>query len=306
MLEGHNICVVIPAKNEEKFIKKVIETLPNFVDLIIVIDDQSSDRTRIEAENANSNIKKIVAEGLGKGVGSAIDMGYRIAIDQNQNQNFIASVMAGDGQMNPLDLRGLIEPILRDEADHVKGNRFLSPSITKMPTQRRIASKILSFGTSLAAAQKINDSQCGFTATSSDVLRSWDWSRSWEGYGYPNYWIIECSRLGFRISEVEVNAIYGDEVSGIKPARFFFTALSILTRQHHKRAFFWLTKRPNLYSSTSLLFYLGGWALIISPIWTSKLSSLQLMGLLLWYFAHLLDRGARNLIRKRKSGRTRI
>ena len=58
MLEGHNICVVIPAKNEERFIKKVIETLPNFVDLIIVIDDQSSDGTRIEAENANSKHQK--------------------------------------------------------------------------------------------------------------------------------------------------------------------------------------------------------------------------------------------------------
>ena len=306
MLEGHNICVVIPAKNEERFIKKVIETLPDFVDLIIVIDDQSSDRTRIEAENADSKIKKIVAEGLGKGVGSAIDMGYKIAIEQNQNQKFIASVMAGDGQMNPLDLRGLIEPILQDDAEHVKGNRFLSPSISEMPIHRRIASRILSFGTSLAAAEKVNDSQCGFTATSSDILRSWDWSRSWEGYGYPNYWIIECSRLGFRISEVEVKAIYGDEVSGIKPTRFFFTALSILTRQHHKRAFFWLIKRPNLYSTTSFLFYLVGWALIISPILTSKLSVLQLMGLLSWYFAHLFDKAARNLIRKKKSGRTRI
>ena len=65
---------------------------------------------------------------------------------------------------------------------------------------------------------------------------------------------------------------------------------------------FWLTKRPNLYSATSFLFYSSGWALIISPIWTSKLSILQLIGLLLWYFAHLLDRGARNLIRKRKVG----
>lgn len=306
MLGGNNICVVIPAKNEEKFVKKVIETLPNFVDLVIVIDDQSTDETRKEAESAKTDSKLIVVSGQGEGVGSAIDMGYRIALEQNPNKEFIASVLAGDGQMDPLDLRSLVEPILQGKADYVKGNRFLSPSISEMPKQRRIASKILSFGTSLAAAEKVNDSQCGYTATCSEILREWNWNRSWQGYGYPNYWIIECSRLGFRISEVEVRAIYGDEISGIKPARFFLIALSILTRQHHNRAWYWLTQKFNLFSAASLAFYAAGWVSIISPLLTTGFSSLPLIGLVSWYIAHLLDKGARGQVRRGKSGRTRI
>jgi len=37
--------VVVPAYNEERQIGKVLETMPDFVDHIIVVDDRSSDAT---------------------------------------------------------------------------------------------------------------------------------------------------------------------------------------------------------------------------------------------------------------------
>ncbi|CAK8716407.1 hypothetical protein GKODMF_08015 [Candidatus Electrothrix gigas] len=39
------IAVVIPAYNEEKLIGKVVETLPDYVDLIVIVDDRSQDQT---------------------------------------------------------------------------------------------------------------------------------------------------------------------------------------------------------------------------------------------------------------------
>ena len=45
MHEGKTIAVVVPAHNEEKLIGRVLETMPDFVDLIIVVDDASTDQT---------------------------------------------------------------------------------------------------------------------------------------------------------------------------------------------------------------------------------------------------------------------
>ena len=45
MMGGHTIGIVIPARNEEAHIGRVLETLPTFVDHAIVIDDGSTDET---------------------------------------------------------------------------------------------------------------------------------------------------------------------------------------------------------------------------------------------------------------------
>ena len=307
MLEGTQICVVVPAKNEEKFIGKVLENMPAFVDLIVVIDDKSTDRTEQTAKAADVNCETIVIGGNGDGVGAAIDLGYRTAIERFGDERFLCAVMAGDAQMHHDDLFSVCKPIIDNTADHVKGNRFLSTTIRRMPLQRRIASRILSFGTSIASAMRIRDSQCGFTATRDSVLKSWNWENSWKSYGYPNYWIIECSRQFHRVKEVEVQAIYGDEVSGISPKKFYFTAFFILFKYHHSRAFYWLRNNPNIFSLLSLMFYITGWLAIIYPLISGLfLNGFQVIGLTSWTISSWIDRAAKGHLSRKKSGRTRI
>ena len=307
MLEGTQICVVVPAKNEEKFIDNVLENMPTFVDLVIVIDDKSTDNTGKTAKAAQVHCQTIVVQGSGAGVGAAIDLGYRTAIERFGDETFLCAVMAGDAQMHPDDLISVCQPIIDNTADHVKGNRFLSPTIQRMPLQRRIASTILSFGTSIASAMRIKDSQCGFTATRDSVLKSWNWEKSWKGYGYPNYWIIECSRHFVRVKEVEVRAIYGDEVSGISPKKFFFTALFILFKYHHSRAFYWLKNNPNIFSLLSLMFYITGWLAIFYPLRSGLFfNGFQVIGLFSWTISSWSDIAAKRHLSRKKSGRTRI
>ena len=103
MLQGWNIGVVIPARNEEEHVAKVIEGLPPFVDIAVVVDDGSDDTTAVQAKNANTPCELAVLEGGGKGVGSAIDMGHQHLLGTFSSM-FISVVMAGDGQMNPNDM----------------------------------------------------------------------------------------------------------------------------------------------------------------------------------------------------------
>ena len=224
MMDEHTICVVIPARNEEDRIQRVLETLPVFVDHAVVIDDGSIDSTYERATSASSSAEVQILKTDGIGVGGAIDLGHQHVLN-NVKQPFVSVVMAGDGQMDPDDLHDVVQPIVDGIADHVKGNRMSNArDIEQMPKGRRRASTVLGWLTTLASGRKTNDPQCGYTATSSELLQSWDWNRSWSGYGYPNYWLIRLSSEGRRVVDVPVKAVYGDEQSGIRPLNFFLHA----------------------------------------------------------------------------------
>ncbi len=195
----YRIGVVIPARNEEHFIQQVVETLPDFVDLAIVINDGSTDETQSILEAMTPSEKVHFINLNGEGVGAAIDAGHQYLLQHWHDQLFISVVMAGDGQMNPDDMEALLRPVIRNTADHSKGNRFAHPNgIDSMPNIRRRASQILSIFTGLASGQTTPDPQCGYTATHSDILREWNWKDSSVSfYGYENvkYWQFPFGRI---------------------------------------------------------------------------------------------------------------
>ena len=174
MHHGRLLGVVIPARNEEQHIEAVLSSLPEMVDLAVVINDGSEDKTGLLANQADAPCKVVVLEGNGDGVGASIDRGHQHLLSQ-WDSPFISVVMAGDGQMNPDDMEALVHPIITNNADHVKGNRRLHPDgYNRMPKQRQRATAVLSWFTTLAAGQPIGDPQCGYTATSSEVLSAWN------------------------------------------------------------------------------------------------------------------------------------
>ena len=99
---GHTIGIVIPARNEEAHIGRVLETLPTFVDHAIVIDDGSTDATYNRANSASSVAKVTILQTTGLGVGAAIDLGHQHLLKTIEHP-FVSVVMAGDGQMDPKD-----------------------------------------------------------------------------------------------------------------------------------------------------------------------------------------------------------
>ena len=300
MLQGWHIGVVIPARNEEEHVASVIEGLPSFVDIAVVVDDGSDDTTAAQAKNANAPCELTVLDGGGKGVGSAIDMGHQHLLS-TFNSMFISVVMAGDGQMNPTDMASLLEPIFNNQADHVKGSRLQHPEgFNRMPQYRQRASKVLAFFTTLAAGQPISDPQCGYTATSSEVLRNWNWQRSWSGYGYPNFWLVNLATQGYRIAERPVQSIYRNERSGIKPIRFFLSVGWMMAVEHHRRNLAWLKpKRLTPHTLFAFFAYFLGWSALL-PFLSNDLEQelfargvpAIVMCLFFWAMAHLFDRAA--------------
>jgi len=305
---GWCIGVVVPARNEAKFIRHVIETIPASVDCIVVVNDGSTDATTTEIEKANHAAKLIQVQLDGDGVGAAIDAGHQALLDHFEGK-FISVVMAGDGQMNPDDLPRLIAPIIKGQSDHVKGDRFNhSQGVGKMPLLRRMASKVLAVATTLASGQSITDPQCGYTATSSEVLSQWPWQNSWKGYGYPNYWLIQLAKFGWRINEVPVQSIYGQEKSGIRPLKFFCSVGPMMAIEHHRRNLSWVfSKNITPHTLFALIAYVIGWIAVIPGISTDFEREMTGRGcppvvlmMAAWAVAHFFDRAATSTVQELK------
>ncbi len=216
MIDGVKITVTVPAYNEEPLIERTISSIPEIVDQIIVVDDASTDQTvkRIE-ELADSRVKLICREKNG-GVGAAIVSGYRSFLEEGGD---ICVVMAGDAQMDPSDLIPLLQPIIEDRADYVKGNRLVTSDVRSvMPKERFLGNIVFTMLTKIASGYwHVVDSQCGYAAISRRTLELIDLGSVYERYGVPNDLLIKLNVVQARVCDVPVRAIYDQEVSGINP-----------------------------------------------------------------------------------------
>ncbi|MEM1030805.1 MAG: glycosyltransferase family 2 protein [Myxococcota bacterium] len=211
MREGKRICVVVPARDEARFVARVVATMPAFVDRTVVVDDGSVDDTGARAAAAGATVLR---RDQNHGVGAAIVAGYRHALSDGAD---VVAVMAGDAQMDPEDLAAVVRPVVRGDADYVKGDRLRHPAWADMPRLRRWGTAGLAHATSWVAGARFRDTQCGYTAISAAALRRLDLAAVWRGYGYPNHLLVALAAADLSVAEVPVRPVYGDEQSGLRP-----------------------------------------------------------------------------------------
>ena len=210
MYKDKKIAVVVPCYNEETQIPQVIKTMPDYIDLIVMIDDNSTDKTVDIIKSYSKTNEKIILiiHDSNRGVGGSIETGYIWARDNGVD---VAVVMAGDGQMDPKDLPDLLAPVVNGEVDYSKGNRlFTGEAFKKIPKVRYFGNSILSFLTKIASGYwHIADSQCGYTAINRKALEMVNWKDMYKRYGQPNHLLVMLNILNFRVRDIPVNPVYG-------------------------------------------------------------------------------------------------
>lgn len=180
----HRVAIVVPSHNEEAFIANTIESIPEFIDVIIAVDDGSQDDTLKEIAHIQHKKLHLIRHSQRLGVGAAVFSGYQLALFIGVD---IIVVMDGDGQMFPEDLPILLDAIILGGTDYAKGNRFLHSSIKTMPRLRYLGNRILSLLTQSALGLKIPlDAQCGYTAITSKALAKLSQTERYPYYGYLN------------------------------------------------------------------------------------------------------------------------
>lgn len=215
MINNKKILIVIPCFNVEQWITKTILTIPDFVDKIVAVDDCSNDNTLQILENLKNVHIEIIKHKKNIGVGGAIVSGYKYGIENNYD---LIGVMAGDNQMNPNELKGMIEFLIKNNIDYVKGNRFKKLStFFKMPVKRIAASVVLSVLTKIGTGYyHISDSQSGYTVITKDVLQKINLNKIFKRYGYPNDLLSKLSLINSKVKDYPISAVYEGQSSGLK------------------------------------------------------------------------------------------
>lgn len=263
MYKGLKVSLIIPAHNEEKLIGPTITNVPEAIDKIYAIDDCSTDKTAEIVKNSTDKRVELIQHKFNRGVGNAIITGYKKSAEEGYD---VAVVIGGDNQMDLADLSNFLEPFVKDEADYVKGNRFIGKgsAFKVMPKKRFFGNSILSLLTKWASGYwKIFDTQDGYTAISKKVIETIDWSKAWGGYGYPSDWLIYFNAYNLRVKDVPRRAVYLSEErqSQIKIGKYIIKMLPLFIRR-----FFWRLKTKYFYQQFHplILFYL--FSFILLPI----------------------------------------
>ncbi len=203
MYKDRRITVVIPCLNEEKGIVEVLRRMPDFVDEIIVVDNNSTDHT---AEMARQHGARVLLEKV-RGYGRAYKTGLLEA------KGDVIVTLDGDHSY-PVDaISYLLEVFLHSHVRFLSASRFPMRNQAAMSTKHWFGNKILSLAMSVLFLRHVRDSQSGMWVFERECLRLMD-LRS-DGMAFSEEIKIEAirdPRIGFK----EIYIDYSNRMGEIK------------------------------------------------------------------------------------------
>ncbi len=179
------ISIILPAYNEEKSIKQILESLPCDSSIeIIVIDDNSTDDSVREIQKVNSHREiKLLRHKSNRGYGGAVITGINYA------KGDVIVTMDSDGQHSPKDIIKLVKPIFKGEADCTIGSRYLGSNHYELPIKTRLGEAIIEKLLKLSFGQKVMNNQNGFRAFSKKLVPILKQAK-YQGFAYATEAII--------------------------------------------------------------------------------------------------------------------
>ena len=204
--DGRRVVAVIPAYNEESRVAKALIGMPDVVDVPLVVDDGSTDRT---ADVAREHGATVVSLPEHHNLDTALRTGFEHALKHGFD---IVVVMAGNGKDDPRQIPRLLKPIEEQDADYVQGSRYLSGGEHgAMPFHRAVATRLYPWLIRITTGFPATDGTNGFRAYKTGVLEdpNIDLYQPWLGRtGMEFYLSLKVIKLGYRIIEVPVSKIY--------------------------------------------------------------------------------------------------
>lgn len=199
-----NYLILIPAYNEERHIVTLLNNLSAIKKDIVVVDDGSEDATYQIVKG--TGIPVIHQNHQGKG--AALKTGFGYAIEKNYEW---VITMDGDGQHDAQDVHKFADAISNASCDIIIGSRM--DNIASMPIVRKITNRFLSSLISRLIDNRIADTQCGFRAINSKVLKNIILETS--HYDTESELLIKAGRAGNKIKSIPIKTIYNNSQSHI-------------------------------------------------------------------------------------------
>jgi glycosyltransferase involved in cell wall biosynthesis len=203
MYKGQSITVIIPCLNEEQGIRRVLEAMPDFVDEVIVVDNNSTDRTH---EVATALGAKVIHEKL-RGYGRAYKRGFADVTGD------LIVTLDGDHSY-PVDaISYLLEAFLHLNVDFLNASRFPVRDSTAMSFKHKIGNLILSIAMSVLYLRWVRDSQSGMWVFRRSILA--DMKLEADGMAFSEEIKIEALKSS-KITFGEISILYTSRLGEMK------------------------------------------------------------------------------------------
>jgi glycosyltransferase involved in cell wall biosynthesis len=188
-----------PAYNEETHIARVIEDAQQYVDLVLVVDDGSTDATAAIARHMGA---LVIQHPANLGYGAALQTIFTAARDMNLEA---LVTLDSDGQHDPREIEKVLKPLL-EGADVVIGSRFVDGNGKNVPGYRKVGMKVLDGATQAAGVGELTDSQSGFRAYGKKALEVINLSGN--GMSAGSEILIRLSDHNLKLAEVPIHVRY--------------------------------------------------------------------------------------------------
>src|ERR1700731_2348472 len=215
MINGKHIAVVMPAYNAEKTLTATVAELPELVDIRILVDDQSSDRTVDLAHQLGLHVFQH-DRNYGYGRNQMTCYGEALAAGAD-----VVIMLHPDYQYTPLLVTAMASMVAYGVYDVVLGSRIIGGQALHggMPFYKYVANRFLTAFENLFLRIKLSEYHTGYRAFSRKVLLDLPLLENSDDFVFDNEVLAQCVNFGFRIGEVSCPTKYFEEASSINFSR---------------------------------------------------------------------------------------
>lgn len=225
MINGKKVAVIMPAYNAEKTLKQTYDEIyRDFVDEVILVDDNSQDNTKIVSKELN--IKTIVHK-ENKGYGGNQKSCYKAALKSGAD---IVVMLHPDYQYTPKLIPAIVCMMAFEQYDAVLASRMLGNSALKggMPLYKFIANKFLTSFENILTGEKLSEYHTGFRGFTREVLESLPLAECNDDFIFDNEMIALLFYNNYKIGELSCPTKYFKEASSITFVRSCKYGLGVL------------------------------------------------------------------------------
>ena len=199
--EGKRVIIVVPAYNEARKIREVVQKLLARWVNVVVVDDGSTDGTSTMLHGLNVHVLRHT---VNRGQGAALQTGIRYACARDAD---VVVTFDADGQHDTEDVCALVEPILHGECDVTLGSRFLGRTYN-IPLGRLVLLKCGVWFTRVFSRMEVTDVHNGlraFSRAAAAALRI-----RMDRMAHASEILDEIRRGGWRYREIPVTVYYSE------------------------------------------------------------------------------------------------
>jgi glycosyltransferase involved in cell wall biosynthesis len=224
MINGKRIAVVMPAYNAERTLEQTVRGLPDVVDIRILVDDSSKDRTAALAKELG--VRTFVHD-ANYGYGRNQQTCYREALAAGAD---IVVMVHPDYQYTPELVAAISGMVASGIYDMALASRILGAGALKggMPLYKYIANRLLTAFQNLFLGVKLSEYHTGFRAFSRQLLETLPLLENSDDFVFDNQMIAQAVMFGFRIGEISCPTKYFEEASSINFRRSVKYGIGVL------------------------------------------------------------------------------